>query len=220
MQALALLLASFGLFGRGWETADFDSLKPGATPSDWSFSTTHRGEPGRWVVHPDVTAPSHPHVLAQLSADRNRFRFALALYDKSYCKNGDLSASMKVVSGKMDQTGGLVWRYQDPNNYYMLHVSADEDTIGVYKVVDGKPSPIARLAPGLKAFEVSHRIDPQQWNILRVAFHDSRTTIYFDHRKVMDAEDSTILKPGKAGVWTKGDTIAYFDDFRIEKKKD
>ena len=220
MRELALLLASWGVFGHGSDTIDFDSLKAGAPPPEWTTAVTHHGEPGRWQVALDSTAPSRPNVLAQLAPDKNRYRFALALSDKGYCKNGDLSVSMKVVSGKVEQTGGLIWRYQDPNNYYYLHVSANEDTIGIFKMVDGRGTPIARLSPGLKAFQVTHRIDPQEWNILRVSFKETETTIYFDHRKVMDAEDSTFLKPGKTGVWTKGDTVAYFDDFRLEKKKE
>lgn len=219
MRELAFILVSWGIFGRG-DTVDFDSLKAGVTPPDWTTVVTHRGDPGRWVVQTDPTAPSHPNVLAQLSADRNRFRFALALYDKGYCRNGDLTVVMKVISGKAEQTAGLVWRYQDPNNYYILHVSANEDKIGIFRVVDGKATPIARLAAGSKAFQVSRRIDPLEWNVARVSFRDAHITVFFDHRKAMEADDSSIMKPGKTGIWTKGDTIAYFDDFRIDKKKD
>jgi hypothetical protein len=217
---LLFLIVSFGVLNHGAESLDFDKLQPGAVPPDWSFATTHRGQPGNWVIHPDVGAPSPPNVFAQLSADRVPVRYSLALYDKSYCKNGDLSAEMKIISGKSTQTGGLVWRYQDQNNYYLLTISADEDTIAVLKMQDGHPTPIAKLGPGLKAFQVSHKIEPQEWNVLRVSFQTTHMTIYFDHRKVMDAEDLTFLKPGKAGLWTRGDTIAYFDNFRIEKHKD
>ena len=45
-------------------------------------------------------------------------------------KNGDLSAEMKIVSGKATQTGGLIWRYQDPNNYYVFKLRND----GFYRV--------------------------------------------------------------------------------------
>jgi hypothetical protein len=211
---------SFGVFSRNTEALDFDKIRAGVAPPDWTFATTHRGEPGRWVVHPDVGAPSLPNVFAQLAADRVPARFALALYDKGYCKNGDLSAEMKIVSGKSTQTGGLVWRYQDPNNYYLLTISANEDTIAVVKVQDGRATPIVKLGPGLKAFQVSHRIEPQQWNVLRVSFQATHMTVYFDHRKVMESEDTTFLKPGKSGLWTKGDTVAYFDNFRIERRKD
>ena len=221
MQGLLLFLAvSFGVFSRNTDFLDFDKNQPGAAPPDWSFAITHRGQPGRWVVHPDVGAPSSPNVFAQLSADHGPARFALALYDKGYCKNGDLSTEMKIISGKATQTGGLIWRYQDPDNYYLLTISADEDTIAVLKVQNGRPVPIAKLGPGLKAFQVSHKIEPQEWNVLRVNFQATHMTVYFDHRKVIDAEDTAFLKPGKTGLWTRGDTIAYFDNFRIERHKD
>lgn len=217
---LFYLAVSFGVFTHNTELVDFDKAQTGVAPAEWSFATTHRGQPGRWVVHPDVGAPSSPNVLAQLSADRIPYRYALALYDKGYCRNGDLSAEMKIISGKSTQSGGLVWRYQDPNNYYLLTISADEDNIAILKVQDGHPTPIAKLGPGLKAFQVSHKIEPQEWNVLRINFQGTHMTVYFDHRKVMDAEDSTFTKPGKTGLWTRGDTIAYFDNFRIEKHKD
>jgi hypothetical protein len=215
-----LLAVSFGSLGHGTDSLDFDKAQPGMAPPDWSFATTHRGMPGRWVVHPDVGAPSSPNVFAQLEADKAPFRYALALYDKGYCKNGDLSAEMKIISGKSTQTGGLVWRYQDNNNFYLLTISADEDTIALLKIQDGRPTPVAKLGPGLKAFQVTHKIEPQEWNVLRVTFQGTHMTVYFDHRKVMDAEDTSILKPGKTGLWTRGDTIAYFDNFRIERHKD
>lgn len=222
MRELALILASWGIFGRG-DTVDFDSLKAGTTPLEWTTAVTHRGEPGRWVVQADATAPSRPNVLAQLLPDKSRFRFALALYDKGYCKNGDLSVNLKLVSvpGKQEQTAGLIWRYQDPNNYYLLHVSANEDSIRIYRMTDGKGVPIARLTPGVKPRdEVSHRIDPQEWNVVRVTFREAHIIVYFDHRKVMEADDAVIQKPGKTGLWTKGETVAYFDDFRLKKEKD
>lgn len=220
MRGLAFLFVSFGIFGRNAVTVDFDSLKAGVTPDEWTFAMTHKGVPPRWIVRSDTTAPSHPNVLAQVSADRNTSRYALALFDRGYTRNGDVSAIMKIVSGKPDQTGGLIWRYQDPGNFYVLQVSANEDTIAVLRMVEGRVSPVAKLGPGLKAFQVSHKIDPQQWNVLRVSYRDNHVTVYFDHRKVMEADDVAIQKPGKTGLWTKGDTVAYFDDFRIEKKKE
>jgi hypothetical protein len=144
----------------------------------------------------------------------------VAVFDKDVCVDGEVSVKFRIDGGARTRTMGIVWRYQDPNNYYLLTVSADEDTIAAIKVQDGRPTPIAKLGPGLKAFQVSHKIEPQEWNLLRVDFTGSHMTIYFDHRKVMDAEDVSIQKPGKTGLWTRGDTIAYFDNFRIEKHKD
>jgi hypothetical protein len=218
--AFLFLASTFGVFNRSVELVDFDKAQVNSPPPNWTFAQSHRGLPGRWLVHPDVNAPSLPNVLAQLAADQIPGRHALALYDKGYCKNGDLSVDMKIVSGRNTQTGGLVWRYQDPENYYLLEVSADRDLIAVIRMQDGRPIPVARLGPGLRAQQVSHKIEPMDWNVLRITFQNARMTVYFDHRKVMDADDTVLLKPGKTGVWTRGDTIAHFDNFRIDKKKD
>lgn len=171
------------------------------------------------MVHPDSTAPSKPNVLAQLSADKNRAHFALALFDHGYCRDGDLSVNLKMISGKADQIAGLIWRYQDPNNYYALYLSAIEDKITVHKMVDGKATAIVQGSGSGQISAVSRRVDPQEWNLVKIQFRDAHTIVFFNHRKLFEVEDQTFVKPGKTGVWTKSDTVAYFDDFRIDKKK-
>jgi len=220
LRGFAFLIVSLGWFGRSAETVDFDKSKPGIAPADWTFPNTHSGEPGRWLVHPDTTAPSKPNVLAQLTADKNRTHFAIALFNRGHCTDGDLSVDLKMVSGKLEQTAGLIWRYQDPNNYYLLFVDANADKITVHKVIDGKSSPTVQTTGTGQISSASRRVDPQEWNVVKIVFRDARTAVFFNHRKVLEVEDTSIVRSGKTGVWTKGDTVAYFDDFRLDKKKE
>ena len=37
----------------------------------------------------------------------------------------------------MDQAAGLVFRYQDENNYYVMRANALENNVRFYKVVNG-----------------------------------------------------------------------------------
>jgi hypothetical protein len=39
-----------------------------------------------------------------------------------------------------------------------------------------------------------------------------------DGQIIMEVEDSTFTSAGKAGLWTKADSVTHFDDFRIERK--
>ena len=39
--------------------------------------------------------------------------------------------------------------------------------------------------------------------------------VYFDDRKVIEANDSTFADAGKVGLWTKADSIIQFDDFTV-----
>jgi len=220
LRVFAFLAVSFGWFGHNAETVDFDKSKVGGGPEAWTLANTHKGEPGRWIIHLDATAPSKPNVLAQLSADKNRAHFALALFDRGYCLDGDLSVNVKMVSGKADQIAGVVWRYQDPNNYYALYLNAMEDKITVHKMIDGKSTVISHGLGNEQISAVSRRVDPQEWNLVKIQFRDQHTIVFFNHRKLFEVEDSSLTKPGKTGVWTKSDTVAYFDDFRIDKKKE
>jgi hypothetical protein len=212
------VLVGISFFGWGAETVNFDSFKVGEPPPGWTEAMTNTGRPPRWVVHPDASAPSRPNVLAQLSTDRTPYRFPICVYDKIVCRNGDLSVKFKLISGHTEQSAGLVWRYQDHNNYYVVRVNAVADSIVLSKVERGNSQPISLTGVGPKTFGVRHNIELHEWNILRVVFRDDRIMVYFDHRKIFEARDKTFMLAGKTGVWTKGDTIAYFDDFRIDKK--
>ena len=56
------------------------------------------------------------------------------------------------------------------------------------------------------------------WRELSVEFHGNLFTVSFNGQKLFDAEDSTFTESGKVGLWTKADSVTYFDDFLYDKK--
>ncbi len=211
MRSIAGVLLVFGFGFGGAETVTFDAARPGFIPPGWSVASTNAGKPARWQVQTDKTAPSRPYVFAQLSSHSGKQDFTLALFDKNVCKDGDLSVDMKLISGKFEQSGGVVWRFQDMSNFYFALASADRDSVGIYKTRNSVVSLLAHAS-------VPHQIDDKEWNLLKVVFRGPRFTLFFGHRKLIDAQDSELVKGGKTGLWTKADTVAYFDNFRIDKK--
>ena len=211
MRGIPGLLLVFGFVFGGAETVTFDAAKPGFIPPGWSVTSTSTLKAGRWQVQMDKTAPSRPNVFAQLSNHSGKQDYTMALFEKSPCKDGDLSVDMKLVSGKFEQSGGVVWRFQDTANFYFALASADKDSVGIYKKMNNEVSLLAHAS-------VPHQIDDKEWNLLKVSFRGPRFTLFFGHRKLIDAQDAEMPKSGKTGIWTKADTIAYFDNFRIDKK--
>jgi hypothetical protein len=124
-----ILLALTGAVAASAETINFDNVKPGALPPGWASAMTHNGGAPRWDVRSDDTAPSKPNVLAQLSDDRTSGRFPLAIYEKASVKDGEVSVKCKPISGRGDQACGIVWRYRDPNNYYIVRSNALEGSV-------------------------------------------------------------------------------------------
>ena len=202
----------------GSVTLNFESDSLGRLPSGWTAVMTHLGGPPQWEVRKDDTAPSKSHVLAQLSRDGTSSRFPLAIVENRAFKDGELSVKFKPVSGKTDQAGGLVWRYRDPNNYYLVRANALENNVVLYKVENGSRVALAPKGTPPKTYGVKHKVPSQSWSILKVAFRGPRFQVYFDRKKLFEVEDTTFAGPGKVGLWTKADSVTYFDDFRIAQK--
>ena len=214
--SLAFWLAGWGLASMtGAETIRFDSAPPGSLPAGWTVAMTHAGEAPKWEIRHDSSAPSKPNVLAQLSADRTDARFPMVILNNVNCRDGEISVKFKTVAGKTDQAAGLVWRYRDPDNYYLVRANALENNIVMYRVEGGNRVSIAPRGKPRETYGVHHRIPARTWSVLKISFKKSRFEVYFDHRKVFESEDSTFTQAGKVGLWTKADSITYFDDFQV-----
>ncbi len=139
---LLILLAYLFMVGQNAlaesKTWNFDKDKTQALPAGWLSELTGQGAKGDWQVIADSTAPSKPNVIAQLSADTMSYRFPLAIADNTNYQDPDMSVRFKTISGKEDQGAGLVWRYRDANNYYIVRANALEDNVVLYKVENGK----------------------------------------------------------------------------------
>lgn len=216
LRSTAFLLIYF--FGFGTVKVNFDNVREGTMPPYWTATETHAGPPPHWQVLPDKTAPSHKNVFAQVSTAGRDSEFLLAVYDRVTCKDGDLSVKFKITSTGKIRTAGIVWRYQDEDNYYLLHFSADQKNIVLFRVTAGKATPLPIVGAKQGTFGVSRDIHPDQWYVAKVTFRGPNIRVSFGNRKLFDAVDSGILRDGKTGLWTRAGTAAIFDDYRIDKK--
>jgi hypothetical protein len=214
-------LLSFALWGAVTQTINFDSAKPGSVPQGWTV-TPNAGRVRQWKILEDLSAPSPPYVFAEISkyaaGDAAGDACPLAILNKTDVKDGDLSVKVKPVAGKEDRAGGLVFRYRDADNYYLVRANALENSIVLYKVEDGKRTPLSCRGAPPQSFGVKHPVPLNQWSVLKVQFRGPLFSVYFNHRRLFEVQDSTFQQSGKVGLWTKADGITYFDDFRIAGK--
>ncbi|MEP6716958.1 MAG: hypothetical protein ABJC09_15415 [Terriglobia bacterium] len=210
-------VAILSFLGFGADNINFDSTKPGTTPRGWSFAETHSGSRAKWEVRNDPSAPSRGNVLDQKSGSPGPYDFPLAIFDGTTCVDGDLSVKLKIDANRSSRTAGLIWRYQDPGNYYLLHFSAEEKNVAIFRMVNGKAQPV-QVAGAKPGVSVPHDVHPAQWYVVKVIFRGPMFRVFVGNRKLFEARDEGLTLPGKTGVWTKGRTTASFDDFRIDKK--
>jgi len=183
-------------------TFNFDADKPGEPPKGFEFARTGQGAEGKWVVRADKDSPNN-QLLAQESADSTDYRFPLAVVKEGSYKDVSVSVRAKPVSGKVDQGFGIVWRYKDANNYYITRCNADEDNCTIYHTVAG-----SRRSFQNKSIKVAKNT----WHTLKVDAVGNHFVVWFDGQKVLDATDDTFKDAGRVGLWTKADSVIYFDN--------
>jgi hypothetical protein len=207
-------LVPFSLLAPSVNVITFDHDPIGSTPTGWTIGMTNRIVPPKWEILHDPSAPTPPNVLAQVASDPRHDRYALAILNRISMRDGDLSVRFKPVSGH-DQAGGIIFRYRDDKNYYVLRASAMLDDVALYKVENGRPIPITPRGLPPSNFEVKHDIHPNAWQILKVSLHGNQFQVYVNHRRLFRAQDATFSGSGKVGLCTVSDSITYFDDFRV-----
>ena len=186
------------------EIVNFDEMKIGAPPPGWTATQTGSGS-AKWSVGKDESAPSKPNVLKQ----SGQATFPVCFKNDTNVKDGFVEVKFKPVAGKEDQAGGIIWRVQDANNYYISRANALEDNVTIYHTINGK-----RVA----FKNINTKVTSGVWHTLRVEFQGNKFAVTFDGNKVIDATDESFANAGKVGVWTKADSVTLFDDFAYGAK--
>jgi len=182
------------------QSVTFDSAPIGQPPAAWACGATGKGIP-RWTIEAEASAPSKPHVLKQ----SGNAAFPWCVKEDIDLANGSLEVKFKAISGKEDQAGGLVWRWKDGNNYYVARANALENNLSLYYTLNGKRTTI-KYADAPVALNT--------WHTLRVDFQGAMIRVSLNGKAYISLEDDHLTGAGKAGVWTKADSVTLFDDFR------
>jgi hypothetical protein len=190
-------------------TYSFDADAVGNMPAKFHSARTGKEAESKWVVMVDPTAPSKSNVVAQTSTDTTDYRFPLLIADEGSFKDLELSVRFKPVSGEVDRAGGLVFRLKDANNYYIVRANGLEDNYRLYHVVNGSRRQFA--GANLKVIS-------GEWHELRVEAVANKIICYYDGAKKIEATDDTFKDAGKVGLWTKADSVTYFDDLKVAAK--
>ena len=213
---LSVLLLSTALAAQthARRVIDFESDRIGQAPAMFSFDLTGSGRTGVWVVQNDEGAAERGHVLAQTDADRTGYRFPVAVLNDVTTKDVDISVRFRPVSGGVDQAAGLVWRYQDANNYYIVRANALESNVVLYKVHSGKRTDLPLKGSG-RTYGKKADVPKNTWSQMGVTVRGPLFTVSVNGRGLYEVEDSTFTGAGKVGVWTKADSVTYFDDLTV-----
>src|SRR5687768_7052041 len=132
----------------------FDQDPVGAAPPGFTLAAARLATPGRWLIR----AEGASRYLAHLSEPAGSEGFALALLDIAAPRELRISARIKLADGA--RVGGLVWGYQDADNFYAVALDLNQQAVSLYRVSGGN-----RIRLEL---EDDLELDRDAWHVLRV----------------------------------------------------
>jgi hypothetical protein len=209
---LLALVATASPAGAASTVITFDDMTAGQPPAGFSVAVTGRGGAANWCVQDAADAPSGGKILAQISVEQANMRFPLCILDRFVAADIALSVRFKPVAGRIDRAAGLVWRYQDRNNYYVVRANALEDNVVAYVVRDGTRTDLPVRGEG-RTYGKPAPVPAERWSTLGVEARGPIFAVTINGQKLFEVEDSTIAAPGRVGLWTKADSVTLFDDF-------
>ena len=211
---------------------NFGALRPGPLPSDWQtvvaggFSGGKRtpgiyeedmyGEAAKRLV---VTPSAIFQIVeaADSGAKKNVLQVRAEGTDAWCVKSG-----VKIRDGYVEARGrfakpvaqhrffqnpkrphlGVVWRYQNPKNFYCAWVG-DGVGLKLFKMVDGD---FEDVEAGPYTY-----IDDEKWHTVRVEFTGGTTKVMLDGSELYSAVDRDIHKAGAVGIYLIGDGCSDYD---------
>jgi hypothetical protein len=185
--------------------------------SGFHSTVTGEGKPGIWRVVDDEVPGSFPaitpnapisrkSVLAQVSRDVTDEHYPILVYTNDTIGDFSFTTRLKCVAGAVEQMAGIVFRYQDEQNYYYVRASAKGSTFRFFKMVGGQRS--APIGPEMQ-------IPSGVWHDLKIECVGNRIRIFFNDQPVIPELTDNSFSSGKIGFWTKSDSVSHFADARL-----
>ena len=123
-------------------------------------------------------------------------------------RNGAITLRFKGVAGRIDQAAGILFNVQPNGDYLALRANPLEDNLVLWQYVKGKRSSVkwVRNTPSPSG----------QWHELKLTVVGNKVQGWLNGVLTLSHD---LEKPvsGRIGLWSKADSVVYFDDFRVEQ---
>lgn len=218
-KCILLAAALLSLQAYGTETGfGFSECPIDATPSNFVSAVTGEGSPGKWKMildeapsamparDPNSPAMTKQSVLTETSREPLDNRFPLLVYTGDTFDDFTFTTRFKIVGGGVAEMAGIVFRYQNEKNYYVLMASALDQHFWFFKIVDGVRSQL--IGPHVD-------MPLNRWHTMSVQCEGNHIHCLLDGKEVIPMLTDSSFSEGKVGFWTKSDSECYFADPKL-----
>ena len=126
-------------------------------------------------------------------------------------QNGEISIRFKLMDGALDQCAGILFNLKNNGNYLTVRFNSKEDNLVLWTFKEGKRSFTKKGSEDMP-------LKMKEWYTMKIVVQGTKLEGYLNGKKLLDF---TLTEPvtGKVGVWSKTDSVSYFDDFVVKAAK-
>ena len=85
-----------------------------------------------------------------------------------------------------------MWRWRDPDNFYVARAHALAGNVVAFKVVDGRRADLIPADPAGGPDAMRARVASGQWHLVRVDFRGAEFDVSFDGRRLSGVRDDAL----------------------------
>jgi hypothetical protein len=121
-------------------------------------------------------------------------------------RDGTISVRFKGVAGRIDQGAGILFNLQPNGDYLTLRANPLENNLVLWQHVKGRRTSLKWIR--------NTPTPSGQWHELKLVVAGNKIEGYLNGKRYLE---HALRRPvsGRVGLWSKADSVVYFDDFRV-----
>ena len=180
-------------------------VEEGSGPDGCTPAVSGFGGPAVWEVRVERFLLDGK-ALVETSREATVDRFPLCIASLPVAKNAEIELSFVTHEGGAARVAGIVLRFTDPQDFYVVEADALAGHVRLVRVLNGERREIAKRPSVLAAGKAQS---------LRVKATDEDFAVALDGKPLFEAHDVGLALPGRFGIWSRADSRTRFGDLFI-----
>ena len=123
--------------------------------------------------------------------------------------DGKITMRFKLVAGQLDQCAGILFNLKPNGDYLTVRFNGKEDNVVLWTFVKGKRSFVKKGSENVP-------LQMNTWHSLEIDVHGTTLQASLDGKHLLDYTLAEAVS-GRVGVWSKTDSVSYFDQYTVTK---
>ncbi|MFP7753333.1 hypothetical protein ACLG6S_01520 [Thermodesulfobacteriota bacterium B35] len=120
--------------------------------------------------------------------------------------SGRITVRFKAIAGRIDQGAGILFDLKPNGDYYALRANPLENNLVLWRYKSGRRSSVSWVR--------NVNTPSRKWHTLTLSVDGNQIKGFVNGHHFLSTRLPAPVS-GRVGLWTKADSVVYFDDYRV-----